>query len=622
MAPSTDAFTKKLPSHAAFRLLSLALYSLGLFSLLALTISAATSFAIKAYSPLFYEPIWYPLLSLAIILAIWFYRVLRRKPLNPTINWYWPTFLIALCIASSIQAIYSLQYSTPLILAHHWPTTLTLTGIIGINLTCLLAIPWSIIDARFQEQDYSNPKAKEDSDTPNSWQRPALGAAISALTLAVSYAIIAVPTHPVISHLSAETFDTTSSSQPAEGMRSLNGKIAWSISKPSSRYYIDLFPGAAGPIMVHSGTQGYAHGLSEKDGSVLWEWKLSPTSGSEIDDWGTTSSPDGRYLAISIKHAVGKSGYAYDYQQRVAIIDAITGKELWNRNIRALDFLMGDIILTNRVVAIGQKVYDLRTGNLLWQIPDTTAPIAGIRASETLLTTPIGEDETPSRAPYLNKNIHASCSDCLSGSFTPVDDRTGKPKGATLTNILAGNGDNVAASRGWVLFHNEERGSNTLRNIDTGKEIPAPTGKPHLVREGQPRTLGQETLLLRLESADKAQSDEESVDAYYLFSHTFTQPILIPDPLENSTLIPQKGDSALWAGIVRGRPLLTVRVAEFNNDQPLVDVVMPDLPLRYQDQIERINQIIPTREGILIHVGGTEISIHPQRPPSQLIMIK
>ncbi|MDO4260283.1 MAG: hypothetical protein Q4C87_12270 [Actinomycetaceae bacterium] len=628
MSATTENPPKTTATYAKFRIFSAAFYSLGILSVIALIVSGVASYALKAYSPLTYVPLWLALLPLFIIMGIWFYCVFRRLPRIPSRNWYWPFLSVALCVAISFHALHSSHYATPLVSAAQWPTTLALTGIVGIILTCLLAIPWSIIDAHIQGEQKAHKSATSgDTKTPTKaqfrqtqpWHRPALGATASALALIASYAIISPATAPVISYTAINAIATDSSiPQSAQGPQSLRGTIAWSMIKPASQDPIRLFPGATNPVLVQPGKHGYAQGLSEKDGSPLWEWKLSPISDSEIGEYSTTTSPDGRYLALAVIHSHPDEA---DDLYRIVIIDTTTGKELWNTIREDLDSSSTNhLILTNRVAAINRHVFDLSTGKELWQLPDDTIPIADIRASETLLTVP-EEEYRKIAGPYQESTQKEnSCYGCAIGTFTPVDDRTGKPKGKPMTNILTNSREDFAASRGWILLHNKETGSNTFRNIDTGKEIPAANGKPSTRFTGA--SLGMESLLLTFTSPDASQSEKIQPQDHYFFSHTFSEPIPIRTPVHERTFIPQ-GDTVLSAGIfLKDQALPTVRIAGINDEQPLLDIILPSLRNHDWRQLEGIRQIIPTREGILIHIGGSKFGDENILPPNQFIMLK
>ncbi|MDO4260285.1 MAG: hypothetical protein Q4C87_12280 [Actinomycetaceae bacterium] len=562
-------------------------------------------------------------------MGIWFYRVLRRLPRTPTRNWYFPTLLIALHIVCGYQALQLAQSATPLASAPQSPTTLALTGIAGIILTCLLTIPWSIIDARIQQEEKTRTSTTNANETTSSnlplaqkqsWQRPALGATVAAVTLALTYAIIAPPTAPVISRIATEPGTPISNNaQSAQGPQSLKGVIAWSMTKPSSDN-LSLHQGSAGPILINEGTQGYVQGISEKDGSPLWEWKLTTASDSFILGADSKTSPDGRYLALAVGHSHPNEDDILLY--RVVIIDTTTGKELWNTIAEDLDsFSDTRLVVTNRVAAVNRHVFDLSTGKELWQLPENTLPAAGVHASNTLLITQ-GEyrtgiaGENNLKVPILAR----SCFKCAIDEFTPVDDQTGKPKGPPLTKILTDTVElEVVSSHGWILLHNEETKSNTLHNIDTGKDIPAPSGRLRPTRSWAYGFPHQGNLSFILIPPDTPQSEKHPKEDYYLFSHTFREPIPLPSPIEHGALIPQ-GNTALWATVFPEHPLPSVRITEATTNEPFLEFALP--ALRNRQWGSQHITYAPTREGILIHISASNRgnSGHPR--PDQFIMIK
>lgn len=393
--------------------------------------------------------------------------------------WRIPLLLPPIAFSNIYLAIPALGYNALSSQPFPWSDSLLLASLCGFFVTSVLVSVWALHERDTFE--YSTRTFPPPSQLNRQWR--AIGTTSAVVSLLTTFLIIAL-THTPIHSWSTSDLDTSGSIDNATiPLTPMSGTLVWSTTLPESAEPHRILPGAHGPIVSNSDNNSVL-GLSIKDGSIIWEWKIRDHTKAYIDVDSARISPDGRYYAALIDEKVSTDinnplGWE-EWRNRLIILDATTGKELWSRPIREEDRQNDDsdslnITLTNRVLSIGRKVMDITTGKPLWDLPEDAWVVNDIHSKETLLVSMEGNYQRGWQD-YGNNPQSASCSECNMGVFQVVEDTTGKRVGNEFTGLFQPKYDDAIAAHGWIIVHNLETHMTTLRNIDSGQEIPGPKG--------------------------------------------------------------------------------------------------------------------------------------------------
>ncbi|MDO4260206.1 MAG: PQQ-binding-like beta-propeller repeat protein [Actinomycetaceae bacterium] len=517
----------------------------------------------------------------------------------------------------------------PSLLLPVWPKTLPVIALTGMTLASFLAIPWAFFDARRDEKLREElprifyTRIEENESRINTYApfwRLTAGALAASLTLASIHAFV----YPqvVVGYFQPASLQDIESSRAVRSVdlpQSSTPDVVWSISPPPSTRSTAILAAAQGPIVIRDGKGSVVQAISKKDGSEIWRWGLNPLYDFSISTLYSATSPDGQYVALAIKDSQDNDSDSENSPLYVVVLDAKSGKEIWG--IKPGNASRGKILLTNRVILINRQVFHLETGKMLWELGAEEHVVSLIGSKETLLTSVYRD---PEEEYQLSGNPTCECSASL---FTPRDDLTGQPKGQAFTGVVLDDNGYIAATKGWILLHNRDAHTNSLHNIDTGKEISVPRGIPSYQAEEHTLTYGGAESLTLSFSTPFPNPEGPKIRRSYIFNPETISLIPLNKELPEFSLtgiyyFPSGKDSIIQPNLLIKRAAPILRLRDPNTGDILKDITLWNLTqLAHDEEDSYIRQLVRTNGGwvLLVRGGGDRSS---QERPIQIVMIK